>query len=721
MAFRASKTTRMMAGAGPPRPPWPLFLSFLTSNVLLSTFLLPTWAAWVVGGLGLLAPAVRALQGNRLHPPDLDTQGGATPWLLGVVLVGGLWLRFGGLVSLSRWPLYDEGIYAWHSLGFDEGWDSRLFFAKSNAPALFAWAMALGNRLLEPSLTTLWLVPALFSTAALPFAWFAARRFFGPTTASMVLLFMSLGFLPVFTGRFSFAVVTGLFWACLSLWLLARFLGEADRGKGWGWAVTLGLSLGAGLYTDHPWPAFVLAVLLLPLDRLLHRAPGWKGRSAALVAGIIVAAAPYAWAVLQGQFGSYNRRLFILTSDAGWSHWPVVASYVQVLFWGMPPGVHSYQPLWGGFLDPLSGALVMLGILALFRKNGDGRLRWAGTAFLLLLVPGLLSLGYMPFRVVLVAPFLALFAAIGFRFLFPEDHGRGRMTILLAFAVLVMTGWHLFAVYGGSWDHRRTWDDYVKSPERMKAYRILEGTERREGPGVILTGWVPGQSDETLDYASYRFNAARNPRLDPSRAGWGALMVNVHYQPLLVSLFPAGRSHRLSESRVDGGWMLFVAPLEGPDRPRWDAWVRAHRSLRAFTDRNLRYVAGEPYAEVLSVFADAWPLHRGDPLLRALFWEKAADLYWLGHSHDPSGTRSTTPPGWKEGDGDFVLYCLREAVEEGYPAAHLYRRMGMELMMKGRDREAREAFRTARRSAMDFTDSMSLLDMLERSGASKAR
>ncbi len=690
---------------------WSLLFCFLATNTLLSTFLLPATIAWVVGFLGLVIPAGWVMFKRRLPSPDLegpDRHRWSAVFLL-IVLGGGAWLRFHRLTSLSQWPLYDEGIYAFYSLLFDEGWQDRLFFSKSNAPALYAWAMAVGNRLWGASLTTLWLVPALFSISAVPLAFMAAQRFFSRDVAFLVVLFMSLGFFPAYVGRFSFAVVTGLFWACLTFYLMSRCLEEIREGRGWLWTIAFGASLGGGLYTDHPWPAFIAAAFLAILAAVRRGKPGGIRRLVMIGAVFLATAWPYAWGFYQGQFGIYHSRLFFLTSQAGWDHLPVAASYFQAFFWGVARDVHSYKPVWGGFLDPLSGSLVLLGMLVLTTRFHDGRVRWMGTALFLFLLPGLLSLGWMPFRAVLVPPLLAVFASFGFLSLFP-DRKRGRMaSVFLAVVVLSLSSWHLFVKYGGTWNDNQTWADYVKSPERRAAYRILGEWAKREGPGLVLSEWVPGQSDETLDYACYRFNAARNPRLDPAEAKWGALMANVHYRPFLAARFPEGKAYRLSEGRQDGGWMLWIVPVEERDRPTWSEWVLAHRALATFIDRNLSHVVGAPYDDVVGAFTATWDLYRRDPFTCAVFWEKAAELYWLETAYGMDGGLSPDPPGWTQGNESRVLYCLGRAVKDGYPAAHLYRRMGVEHLMKGRIHEARPYFRAATRSSLDLTDSREML------------
>ena len=73
-------------------------------------------------------------------------------------------------------------------------------------------------------------------------------------------------------------------------------------------------------------------------------------------------------------------------------------------------------------------------------------------------------------------------------------------------------------------------------------------------------------------------------------------------------------------------------------------------------------------------------LVQGDPFLESCFWERRGEFYY--HY------------GYQEHYADQVE-ALRQAIQRGYPAAHLYFKLGSLLLRKGDRMGALEAFRAA--------------------------
>ncbi|HTC22644.1 MAG TPA: tetratricopeptide repeat protein, partial [bacterium] len=255
---------------------------------------------------------------------------------------------------------------------------------------------------------------------------------------------------------------------------------------------------------------------------------------------------------------------------------------------------------------------------------------------------------------------------------------------------------HLFHVYPGFAQNDPAFYGAFKSPEFSRAYGLLKPLESQDGPGLILLNFNPDPYDQTLFVATYGFNSAGNPRLNPSAAKWAAILTNVHEQPYLKEEFPGGRWSWLSDglNRRDGGFLLEVVPVQADNRDRVMRWVRADQSLQELTRLVMDLGVYPEQGSMLEALKEAYPFFKGDPLLESRYW------------------RITALHQSASGNWDEAIEDEKKAILSGHPMAHLYNELGCLLFEQKRMAEAEEAFKQALRLKPNCTDAYSNLQNL---------
>lgn len=676
--------------------PWVLFFIFLAANLLLSYFPLSLEGKLWTGFLGLLLPfgwaltrPPQALSDDPLRKEFLPS---VPPWVW--LLLGGAaaFVRFYRLTTLSVWPNYDDGLWGFFAINFTHHWDWSPFYRDNSYPSTYAWGLALLFKLFSPSLFLVRFYPALLSLLVVPAGYAAARTVFSKSFSLLGALFLALGFWPVFVGRFGNQQVLTLLWECLWLGALGRFAKSppVPGPKAWE-ALLLGAVTALGFYIYISWVAVAfftgatLAVLALRQPRTYAR-PGafFLAAFGLFLSPILAAGLVHNYGRIVHDIGSLQGS--VVFSDRLATAW----GYVSALFWGTPPDRFSYQPVWGGLLDPLLGALFFLGLLEGFHQGRQPLRLWGLAGLLIFFIPGTLTHDVEPFRNLPMIPFLGVVCAAGMALLLRETIPARRGWVLGAM-VLVFAGlgfYHLAGPYHRLWDDPAVWKGYAKPMERYRAFQILDQVQREKGPGLVYSNFTPGLCDQTLSVADHSFNAAENPSLPFNGASWSALLVNAGYQPFLKRRFPQGKAYYLSQGldTADGGEMLWVMPLTAADLPDLKAWQAANDAFCCFPGR---------YYEILrDNLVKAHPAFQADPLLESCYWEKLADLDFR-----VSGFKNAQKPAED----------LEIGLKDGYGAAHLYYRLGVFHLMLSRKKEAAVDLRKALAAPLDLTASQALL------------
>lgn len=680
---------------------WVFFLIFLAANLLLSYSSISLETKLWIGLVGLILPLVALLRASftkaSTKPPLylLEFLPPISIWVFIGIGILALGVRFYRLDSLSLWPHFDEGLYGFYALKIGHLWDWRLLYGHSQAPPFYIWIQAGLFKILSPSLRTIWLLPALISMATPPLSYLAARRFFSKSLSLLILFLFSTCFWSFYVARFSFMTVLVPLGECLVLFLLGNLLKSTNFEDGKKKAVWLSLGLGFGFYLHIHW--FVISGFLL-----LFLAFWLRGKSGHLAASLFLPGSllcvPLLYASLQNGYGMYLRDLLPSSQTSGiLQQTTTIFQYLSAIFWGLGPEFHTYQPFWGGFLNPVLDALFLMGLAEIIKNAKIPLYRFLLAALIFFFLPALLTQTLEPFRLLPMLPILLAVTALGWGCLcrgLPKNKIIPATTLLLVFS-FGLDFYHLAGPYHRNWDDPQHWRNSLKSIERYRAYVILKKTASENGPGMIFSDFVPGNCDPTLTLADYSFNAAKNPSLKQDQAQWTAVLANIHYQSFLAQRFPGSQAYPLSKDLRggDGGLMLWIAPLSTLNRPIVNKWQEASQSLLPFIDQCLSYVHGKPFQPVLDSLAKVYPCFEGDPFLESVYWEKTAD----------SDLKMNLP------DHQAAIQSLKEGLKKGYPAAHLYYDLGVFYSMDQNPVKAREAFQQARKAPFDFTSSEQFL------------
>jgi hypothetical protein len=371
---------------------------------------------------------------------------------------------------------------------------------------------------------------------------------------------------------------------------------------------------------------------------------------------------------------------------SGLQRWSVLEQYLAAPFFGVGSNVSFYSPVWGGFLNPVLGALFFLGLWGAFRQKRKD-LWWFLSALVILWLPGLLTNGQELFRILLLCPFLLAGAAWGFLILLSSLGRRPAWLTVCALLLvsLVLDGYHLFVVYPDLHTFPEI-HQFWRPVELAEATDLIESRSRTEGPLMIFNEFSLKPSP-AFSVATYGFDALENPLLASTPPRTAVIVTDPNYQPFLEHRFPEGDWHWLASNNPerDSGVLVGFVPYTASTKEALDRWRSAHQVLREERDRS-QYESID-YDWHLSV--DHLGLRRdlfsGDPFLESIYWEQSA-FYQSFNSHLPE-----------------TVQDLQLALKKGYPSANLYYSLGMFLSFEGRKTEARSAFEAALKAPVNRT------------------
>jgi len=650
--------------------------------------------------LGLSLPLLWIMARKPLPPgreqPSSDFLKSVPVWIWMVLALGAGAARFSQLTRLSLWPLDDEAMSSHYALELARFGHWQWTYDFSGLPPLYIWVLGGVYKLFKLSLFTLWFPPAFFSCLGLFFLWKGARRLFNPTLTFVFTFLGAFSFWPLYLARFSVEGGFMVVWECLVFerWSAFHQAGEKEKPLQ---ALILGIASGIGFFTFQAWPVAACLLTLAVLGETLLRGRGKAGLFLRFfipqVLFFLLLASQslpdravhyaYAWVNPFGPGGPGLNDLF-------------------VLFWGsrLPMNYFAYRPWGGGFLNPVLASFFFWGAFApLYRREWNRLLLGLG-AFLLLLLPGLITGGADAHRIALVCPFLLFVSAYGMvRWLqdlsFPWKKG------VLALLLLLSAGWdlnRLFVDYGSLWTQPGGNWFATKSVERLRAFQILEPLAQSQGPGFVISELVPDLFDQSLSDLTFPFNICENPSLSPEKARWAAILINQNYRPFLEKEFPSARWVDLADDadRPNGGLMLGFISLPCPQAETLNRMILADQASHQLVDAtfdNHDWKSREPILRGL--FARYQGNFQGDRFLEACFFEKVAEQ------------------DYRDKKLEEQAQALNLAVERGLPAAHLFNARGALDLRSRQWKEARKCFQTALKTPGARTSAQAGLEALE--------
>jgi hypothetical protein len=686
--------------------PWIYFFIFLFSNTLLSYSSCPLKTKAWVGFLGIVVPFVMAClacfrPSSREKSPYLQETFKNMPngvWVLSLFF--GFFLRFYRLTTLSNWPIADEGWVGFFGVHIMKHWDDSIFYGISRMPAGYFWGLAAVFKLLGVSLFNLWLFPALLSLLTLVFLGLTARKLFSGSFAFGCFSLAALSFWPLYCGRFSHPGMLAFFWESLGLWLLAGFLKVKKTGGQWGWAVCLGLCVGAGFYTFTCW--WSVALLLTTCVWVLgcQREGGGLKPVLGFSASLVVTAVPFWLGMVRQNYGHYTSDLFLFQNMESLKYgWKASLSYITMLFWGADPLGQCYRPVWGGFLNPLLASAFFLGLASLLPHWREMWSRWLVSAIVICLLPGLVTTSVEMYRTLPVLPFILITCCLGLSRLFSGGKSKNVLAGFGFFLLLstALDAYHLLGPYQRIWGTPNPECADFKSVERWRAFGPLKLQSREQGPGILFTDFNLKTFDQTLLVACYSFDALRNPVLSVGKARWFAVLTNPHFAPFLQKRFPESRWSWLSQglSRPDGGLSLGIIPISPDNQTDLDKWMKANLSFRRLTLEMIFQPEKRPGQEIIRELLDFEPLVQKDPFLESCLWEKVEFYNVL------------------MGDIDGAVHSVQKGLALGHPNAFFYDQMGLLLWRKNDLKGARFYFQKALKCPTNLTPASQNLKELE--------
>jgi hypothetical protein len=601
-------------------------------------------------------------------------------WGWGLLVAVTLGAHFYRLESLFAWPNKDESLMGLYSIQLSERWDWRFFYAFGQIPPLSIWASAGLFKLGCSVFFSLWFPSALVSVLTVGVACLAARQFFSDFFSFILGLFIAIGYWPFLLGRVCCEGVWLPIWVCACILFLGRFLNARPGIHRVREACFLGGILGLGPVTFTPWPAVTLWIFSI-LFFAFRRDPTLRKEMPYFFIFFCFSTSPFIWAVLNEGYGQH------ILSSSFFNSWSSIQerlrasfSYVSSLFWGSLETAGPYDPRDGGMLNPILGTVFFLGSLELYRCRSQFKALAIGAALALFMLPGMLSMNVEMYRVVQVMPLLFVVSVLGFLRLSVEIKPGWRWVFLAIFLVLSV-GIDAARVLKFLPDPARpaNFVQQVSNPEEWKAFQIAEKIKDRLGPGLVLSEFVAEPGESFFD-AAYQFNSAENPRFDPSQAKWAAVLMDGRYFPFVSSRLAGSQWFWLDEKNDAKNLVLGVAPMTTANQMILKDWVSAHHFFRKLNAAILNVANPQSYQNAAELLGQEPAFFQKDRFLEACYWERRGEFYYdysyQAHLEDH-------------------LDALHQAIQKGYPAAHLYFKLGSLLLRKGDRLGASSAFKAA--------------------------
>jgi hypothetical protein len=693
--------------------PWVCFLIFGITNILLSYFPFSLESRLFLLILGFSLPMFLSILASSSHEKkeklfeDLNLSFSVPLWGWMIFFIFALFLRLSHLTSMTQWPLYDEGMFAHFGLQLSQSWSFQPFYGPSQVPCLYFWILALAFKILGPSLSSLWLVPAVLSCMTVPLVFLGARQWMNNWVSTFLTWLWAFSFWPLYEGRFCVQYPLFVFWMWLGIYLLGLFLKTPQGIRKNIFLVLLSTITAGGFYISISW--FLVAFTLL--GGLYLGLPKKKVGLGSYFLWTTLLSSPWVLMAYRERFGAYVQGLWIFGAPIRLKDYLLnIAHYLSGIVWGIPKSfqVSSYGPHWGGLLNPLLGSLFFLGLIRIWSFRENLGARFLAVLLVFLLAPAFCTNNLEYYRIIQVLPVLLIVIILGAILLLrglPQKYRGLVLAVLLIFS-LAMDLYHLYGPC--RCDAAPELSPSLKSDSRFLANEILNREIQPKGWGLVFDQFIDRPTDASLALATYRFNALINPLGSFDQARWMAVIANINYQPFLTKIFPSGKIYWLSKDSPpqDGGLMLFVAPLTQDSKPILRRWVHAANSLEGV------YELSSPWD--WKSFEEIYPVFKDDRFLESFFWMNLADQrFTLGLAHGFIGmTNSFEASNGRTPSILFNETFLKNIIEEtqnaaqrGYPAANIYFRLGNLWYIAGDNPQAIKMYRRAINAPLDFTQS----------------
>jgi uncharacterized membrane protein len=666
---------------------WIYFFLFFVSNCFLSYFpfsyLIKGWIFF----LGILIPIVlfmgspitESMGKEKTYQKEIFS----IPDVVAVWAVFGflaVFIRFFRLTQFYLWPTGDEALHGFLALSLLKKWNWQFFYTVGEHPPLLIWMLALFFKVFKSPFEALWFLPALFSVITIPLGYFCCREFLSKSASGLFAFFLAFSFWPLYSSRFCHQGFFIPFWEFSSFFLMIRWIKSTRKPQRILWPLLLGIWCGLGTLTFISWGVVLLLLLatifILAFKKLLPNV-------ILFLISLSIGVLPFALAFLKEGYGHH------LIDSSALSHWFSSShqtithfSYITSLFWGSLQTDTSYGPTWGGILNPILASCFFVGILGLYQKRNEALSKWIGLAFVFCLLPCFLAGDYVELnRIIQVMPFLLLILVLGLQRLLLEIGDRKQRKIVLLsllFLSFLLDANHLLKPTLDFFNFRKA-DNRVTSDPNLKAYQILNSISSNQGPGIIFTDFLPVKYGHSLFVTTYPFNSAVNPELNPESASWSAILTNINYQPFLAKRFPESKWYWVENGlpSLVGGLTIGVLPITGGNREVIKNWIKAQMIFHELQlEGEGSYNQKQAYEQSIKHLIESYNKVKGDRFMEACYWEWVSQYFFS--------------PSYFEN-----IAALQKAIQQGYPAVHLYQKLSVLLFEQHRAVEAQRMLQNA--------------------------
>ncbi|HXL72207.1 MAG TPA: hypothetical protein VN963_01160, partial [bacterium] len=491
------------------------------------------------------------------------------PWLWIVSAVLFIITRFYKLTTLP-WPVTEDGYVAYFANRLAIQGDWKILYGCAQMEPLYIWGFAAWFKLLGSSLLALKTYPIILYVGVLTAGYWGARRYFSKTISFVALWFFAFNFWALIVNR-KCHVSGGLpLFECLAFYLLGgSLLSSPPKRAKFFWL--LALCIGIGFYSYTAWPVVaVMAALPVFLKTKSEFSPSVKKL---IVFSLIplTLVLPLLYARFSSGGATYIQSLI---------GYPAGLDYLEVLFWN---GLRiSTEPSNMGWLNPCLGALFLVGFLEVWRYRLFSWAKWVLWAFLLFLLPGVLTNFFEILRITADLPLICLLAALGFNAILSQFHfSKGKnifLFLLLAFLSLGLDIYH----YEGP-GQTNDWNYWISNKRHFafidfsRAYLILETAHQSGTPLSLLICLNNNNNcDQTLNVVTSPFdNAGDLGALNHSNQK-AALLVNSNYEPFLKKEFPDSDWTWLSPDLPNdyGGFVIGFIPINSSTVKILERWKK---------------------------------------------------------------------------------------------------------------------------------------------------
>jgi hypothetical protein len=609
-------------------------------------------------------------------------------WILSLGLLTALLVRLKLFSSNLEKMVIDHGLVNQGSMDLSREWDGKFFHTASQIPVMQTFVESVIFKIIpDPRVFDWW--TALLTLLAGATIYRLSIRILHRWQGVWLAVFIWLDGAYLYFGLCGIPVVYSVFLEGV-LVLLGWELWRTGKPKKYTFKMFLyGLGVGLLAWTYVAAWAMIFGISVWVMWETMVK----RKKIACLafyVSGLSLSLAPYVYYAFREHFGNHAKGVSMFSAGVPW--WtPLINGlfYVSAWFWGLK-GKGYY--LINGFLGPVGGALVLIGLLDWVVKGARPRLLlWLVFAAIL---PGLFSTGVQTARWSLIIPFMALSFSVGVGRIQKELPRTLEKYVFVAI-ILGMGCWNGLVVSG--WNPTRwagfsvTCTEVEKRDENYSNnYRWLHEKSKSEGPGYIWVDVNPEFPNPRYWSAFFSINACVPPL---KKASWGALSIPRDELPFLLEIYPNGTWKEVSawDNPAYGPDVLFVTPVAA-DCGRMNRFQDAMHQVGILERATPE---GGSLIPCIREMERIRSLSIGDRLLEAVYWERLALLYRreLRYQDD--------------------MDALRKALELGYPAAHLYFQVAGNYLRVKDFVHAREYFTKARQAPYDRTAAFVWLARLE--------